>query len=61
MTLLYKPDMVPYEIYDIHYDVCGYPTFLIYRQNQWVQISAKHFTPKFCSDGSGGYMLCEIV
>lgn len=59
MTLLYKPDMAPYEIYDIHYDVMGDPLFLIYRQNQWVQISAKHFTPKFYEDGSGGYIFYE--
>lgn len=59
MTCLYLPDMMPYEIYDIRYDSCGYPNFLIYRQKQWMVISAKHFTPNFYADGSGGYMLCD--
>ena len=55
MTCLYLPDMLPYEIYDIKYDSCGYPSFLIYRQRQWISISAKHFTPNFDGDDFSGY------
>lgn len=55
MTLLYRPDMRPYEIFDITYDQCGYPTFLIYRKGQWLRESAKDFTPDFYEDGMGGY------
>lgn len=55
MTLLYKPDMRPYEIYDVTYDKSGYPLFLIFRKGEWRRISAKHFTPNFEEDGMGGY------
>ena len=34
-----------YEVYDITYDKAGYPHFLIYKDNQWVRMSAKHFKP----------------
>lgn len=34
-----------YEVYDITYDKAGYPHFLIYKDNQWVRMSAKHFRP----------------
>lgn len=33
------------QIYDISYNTCGYPTFLIYFNNQWVRKSAKYFRP----------------
>lgn len=32
-------------VYDITYDSNGYPLFLIYFDNRWVRISAKHFKP----------------
>lgn len=34
-----------YEVYDITYDKAGYPHFLIYKDNQWIRMSAKHFRP----------------
>lgn len=34
-----------HEVYDIQYDKCGYPHFLIYENNTWVRVSAKHYTP----------------
>lgn len=56
MKLLHKTDMCPYHIYDITYDPNGFPQFLIFRRGQWNRISAKHFTPDFCEDGTGGYI-----
>ena len=32
-------------VYDITYDQSGYPHFLIYENNQWVRVSAKHYVP----------------
>jgi len=54
--MLYKPDMCPYEVFDVTYDSNGHPMFLIYRDRQWVRLSAKHFTPNFDEDGMGGYL-----
>ena len=34
------------EVYDVMYDSTGYPHFLIYRDGQWLRISAKHFMPE---------------
>ena len=34
-----------YNVYDITYDNAGYPHFLIYKDNQWIRMSAKHFRP----------------
>lgn len=34
-----------YNVYDITYDQCGYPKFLIYDDGQWLQRSAKYFKP----------------
>lgn len=34
-----------YKVFDISYDKKGYPHFLIYKDNQWIRISAKHFRP----------------
>jgi len=33
----------PITVYDITYDKSGYPHFLIFRDNQWLRVSAKHF------------------
>ena len=32
-------------VYDIKYDKNGFPMFLVYRGNQWLLRSAKHFSP----------------
>lgn len=32
-------------VYDITYDKAGYPRFLIYKNGQWIRMSAKHFRP----------------
>ena len=34
-----------YTVYDIQYDSAGYPHFLIYKDDQWLRVSAKHFLP----------------
>ena len=47
MKLLCKQDSLEYEIYDITYDSTGQPQFLIYKDKQWVRMSAKHFIPDY--------------
>lgn len=35
-----------YTVYNIRYDnATGYPQFLIYMNNQWIMMSAKHYIP----------------
>ena len=35
-----------FDVYDITYDaVTGYPQFLIYKDAQWLRVSAKHYKP----------------
>lgn len=35
-----------FDVYDITYDaVTGYPQFLIYKDGQWLRVSAKRFEP----------------
>ena len=34
------------KVYDIRYNANGYPQILIYEDNQWKLVSAKHFRPK---------------
>ena len=34
-----------YEVYDISYNKNGYPHFLVYKDGQWMRMSAKHFKP----------------
>jgi hypothetical protein len=34
-----------YNVYDIKYDKCGYPHFVIYKNGQWQIKSAKYFKP----------------
>lgn len=45
MTVINKNNNKKYEVYDITYDNAGYPHFLIYKDGQWVRVSAKHFKP----------------
>lgn len=33
------------DVYDVGYDKCGFPTFLIYEDGQWKRKSAKRFAP----------------
>lgn len=50
MTLVNKDNNERYDIYDITYDKSGYPHFLIYKDGQWVRMSAKHFRPLDAED-----------
>lgn len=34
-----------YEVYDVVYNKAGYPHFLIYKDGEWVRLSAKNFMP----------------
>lgn len=45
MNVVNKNNDKNYTVYDITYDNAGYPHFLIYNDNQWVRMSAKHFRP----------------
>lgn len=37
--------LVPERVYGVRSDKHGYPQFLIYTNNQWRWVSAKHFEP----------------
>ena len=50
MNVVNKSSGEMYEVYDITYDKTGYPHFLIYKENQWVRASAKHFRPATFTD-----------
>jgi hypothetical protein len=45
MIVFNKDNGKEYNVYDISYDKAGYPHFLIYKDEQWVRMSAKHFRP----------------
>ena len=55
MICLYLPDMKPYEIYDIQYDVLGRPSFLVYRDSKWTILDSIFFTPNYDGDDFSGY------
>lgn len=40
-----KNNSMIYEVFDVTYDKAGYPHFLIYKDGQWMRMSAKHFRP----------------
>lgn len=45
MIVVNKNNNEKYTVYDITYDKAGYPHFLIYKDSQWLRISAKYFRP----------------
>ena len=45
MTVINKNNNETYNVYDIQYNKSGYPHFLIYKDGQWLRMSAKHFKP----------------
>ncbi len=49
-TVVNKDNNERYDIYDITYDKAGYPHFLIYKDGEWVRMSAKHFRPMNTED-----------
>lgn len=50
MTVVNKNNNEKYEVYNISYDKAGYPRFLIYKDGQWVRMSAKYFRPYTMKD-----------
>lgn len=44
-TVINKENNQLYVVYDITYDKHGYPLFLVYVDQQWMRMSAKHFVP----------------
>lgn len=44
-TVIYKKTGEKYDVYSIVNNSNGYPHFLIYIDNQWKWISARHFVP----------------
>lgn len=45
MNVINKNNDKNYTVYDITYDKAGYPHFLIYKDGQWLRMSAKYFRP----------------
>lgn len=45
MIVVNKNSNEKYTVYNITYDNAGYPHFLIYKDGQWIRMSAKHFRP----------------
>lgn len=50
LNLINKDNGKGCKVYDITYDKAGYPHFLIYKDGQWVRMSAKHFRPYTAED-----------
>ena len=45
MNVINKDNGKDYKVYDITYDKVDYPHFLVYKDGQWIRMSAKHFRP----------------
>lgn len=45
MIVKHKKTSMLYDVYDITYNKAGYPQFLIYKDGQWLRVSAKYFIP----------------
>lgn len=50
LTVINKNDNQTYTVYDIAYDKVAYPHFLIYKDGQWLRLSAKYFRPQTTED-----------
>ena len=44
-SVINKNNNEVYEVYDVVYNKAGYPHFLIYKDGEWIRLSAKHFKP----------------
>ena len=44
-NVINKNNNEKYEVFDIIYNNAGYPHFLIYKDGQWLRMSAKYFRP----------------
>ena len=45
LVVMNKENGKLYDVFDIIYNKSGYPHFLIYKDGQWIRVSAKHFKP----------------
>ena len=45
LNVINKDNGKDYKVYDITYDKAGFPHFLIYKDGQWLRMSAKYFRP----------------
>jgi hypothetical protein len=50
MQVINKDNNEIYEVYDIVYHQSGAPKFLIYKDDQWMRVSAKYYKPVTASD-----------
>jgi hypothetical protein len=50
MNVVNKNNGEKYKVYDIKYNKSGYPHFLIYKDGQWLCMSAKYFRPYTTED-----------
>ena len=50
VEVINKSNNKRYKVYDISYDKAGYPHFLVYKNGQWLRMSAKHFRPYTYND-----------
>ena len=44
-NVINKNNNEKYEVFDIAYNSAGYPHFLVYKDGQWLRMSAKYFRP----------------
>ena len=44
-NVINKNNNEKYEVFDIVYNSAGYPHFLVYKDGQWLRMSAKYFRP----------------
>lgn len=44
-NVINKNNNEKYEVFDIVYNCAGYPHFLVYKDGQWLRMSAKYFRP----------------
>lgn len=54
LNVINKDNGKDYKVYDIAYDKAGYPHFLIYKDGQWLRMSAKYFRPLELCYSAGG-------
>ena len=49
-NVINKDSKESYEVFDITYNNAGYPHFLVYKDGQWLRMSAKYFRPMGIKD-----------
>lgn len=59
LNVINKDNGKDYKVYDITYDKAGYPHFLVYKDGQWLRMSAKYFRPYDNSMSSFDMLMLE--